>query len=421
MTDGHASGMAHVERSAGTPAEPRAVFTRGTAMFVLLLASYAINAMDRQIFPLLLTDVRKEYGFSLADGGLLSTIFTLGMAVAGIPTGVLLARLSRKAVLLLGIAIFSLGTGITVVSRGFPDMLIYRASTGIGEAMQLTVLIAIAANYFERYRAAAVGSVNFAFGIGAIVGPALGGVLLASYQTWRVPMLVFAALGFLAIALIAILVSRELTEVRGVLERPEAGGGAARMTNRNTVLLTALSVLGGLIIYGYLGLYPSYLREALKYSPQATGSVMGIYGLGVLASIAGGWFGDRFSPRLVLGVAFLTTALLGYLLFHGIDQFGFQALLSFTWGFVVSGTIYVNIAAYHVKAVRPELSGKASGLFVTTLYASAACAGYIMGYLASAFGWATAADIEIIAVAIIGAAIAMGLQAANLVTAREHR
>ena len=38
------------------------------AMFAVLLASYAINAMDRQIFPLLLSDVRREYGFSLADG-----------------------------------------------------------------------------------------------------------------------------------------------------------------------------------------------------------------------------------------------------------------------------------------------------------------------------------------------------------------
>ena len=40
------------------------------------------------------------------------------------------------------------------------------------------------------------------------------------------------------------------------------------MINRNTLLLTALSVLAGLVIYGYLGLYPTYLREVLKYSPK---------------------------------------------------------------------------------------------------------------------------------------------------------
>ena len=118
--------------------------------FGVLIGSYVINAMDRQLFPLVAPDVRREYGFSLAGVGLLSTVFTLGMAVAGVPTGFLLARFSRRAVLQAGIALFSAGTALTVVSRGFADMLVYRTVTGIGEAMQLTVLLAIAANYFGR-------------------------------------------------------------------------------------------------------------------------------------------------------------------------------------------------------------------------------------------------------------------------------
>ncbi len=95
-------------------------------MFSVLLLSYVINAMDRQLFPLLAADVRREYGFSLPRIGLLSTIFTLGMALAGLPTGYLLARFSRKTVLQMGIAIFSAGTMLTVVSRGFLGMLSYR-------------------------------------------------------------------------------------------------------------------------------------------------------------------------------------------------------------------------------------------------------------------------------------------------------
>ena len=136
--------------------------TAGILMFGVLLASYAMNAMDRQVFPLILPEVRKEYGFDLAAGGLLSTIFTLGMAVAGIPTGWLLARYTRRFVVSLGIFIFSVGTGITVISHGFADMLFYRAATGIGEAMQITALIAIASNYFTSYRSSAVGALSFA-------------------------------------------------------------------------------------------------------------------------------------------------------------------------------------------------------------------------------------------------------------------
>src|SRR5512137_835231 len=93
--------------------------TGAIPMFVVLLVSYSLNAMDRQIFPLVAADVRREYGFSLANAGLLSTIFTLGMALAGLPTGYLLSRYSRKAVFQLGIIVFSAATALTVVSSSF--------------------------------------------------------------------------------------------------------------------------------------------------------------------------------------------------------------------------------------------------------------------------------------------------------------
>src|SRR5713101_1128574 len=86
------------------------------AMFAVLLASYAVNAVDRQVFPLLASDVRAEYGFSLSNSGLLSTIFTLGMALAGLPTGYLLARSTRKTTVQIGIAIFSTGTALTALA-----------------------------------------------------------------------------------------------------------------------------------------------------------------------------------------------------------------------------------------------------------------------------------------------------------------
>jgi predicted MFS family arabinose efflux permease len=318
------------------------------AMFLVLLASYALNAMDRQIFPLIAADVRREFGFGLADTGLLSTIFTLGMAVAGVPTGYLLARLSRKTVLQIGIAIFSLGTLLTAYSHGFADMIAYRAATGIGEAMQLTVVIAIAASHFARYRATAVGAINFSFGIGAIVGPLLGGHLIGAERDWRLPLVVFGVAGFAAMALIALTVGRRMTENVAAADTRADQRGAERMWNRNTVLLTAMSVIGGLCIYGYLGMYPTFLREHLHYTPADTGRVMSIFGFGVFASIFGGWLGDRFHPKLVLSLSFVGTGLLGFLLFSGPAGIWVQSALSFAWGLVVSGVLYVNLAGYHI-------------------------------------------------------------------------
>jgi MFS transporter, DHA1 family, inner membrane transport protein len=379
-------------------------------MFGVLLASYAINAMDRQLFPLLAPEVRRQYGFSLAGVGFLSTIFTVGMAIAGIPTGYLLLRFSRKTVLQTGIALFSAGTVLTVIARGFSDMLIYRAATGIGEAMQLTVLLAIAASYFVSHRAAALGAVNFSFGAGAIISPILGGALMSAYRTWRVPMVVFGSLGFLAIPVIALSVDPWFTEGEVITYERADRSGAQTLVNRNTILLTLMSLIGGLVMYGYLGMYPTFLREGLKYSPSAAGTVMSFYGLGTLGSIAGGWLGDRFSPRLVLSTTFFCAAALGYLLFHGSGAFGPQTILSFIWGLVVSGMIYVNLAGYHAKALRSSLASRASGIFVTSLYGSAAVAGYLIGWIATHCGWTTAGEIQISLLSVVAGALALALQ-----------
>jgi predicted MFS family arabinose efflux permease len=379
-------------------------------MFGVLLASYAINAMDRQLFPLLVPEVRRQYGFSLAGVGFLSTIFTLGMALAGLPTGYLLVRFSRKTVMQVGIALFSAGTLLTVIARGFPDMLIYRAATGIGEAMQLTVLIAIAVNYFVSHRAAALGAINFSFGLGAIVSPIFGGALLSAYRSWQVPMVCFGILGFLAILVIALSVDPWFTEGDTRIREQADRGGAPTLVNRNTILLTVMSSIGGLVIYGYLGMYPTFLREGLQYSPTAAGTVMSFYGLGALGSIAGGWLGDRFSPRLVLSSTFFCTAALGYLLFHGSGAFVPQAILSFLWGLIVSGVIYVNLAGYHAKALRSNLASRASGVFVTSLYGSAAFAGYLVGWIAARAGWTTAGEIQISLLSVVAGGLALALQ-----------
>ena len=379
-------------------------------MYGVLLLAYSVNAADRQLFPLLAHDVRVQYGFSLSDTGLLTTIFTLGLAVAGLPTGFLLARFSRKTVLLLGIGIFSTGTALTVLAHGFPDMLVYLAATGIGEAMQLTVMIAIAANYFVGYRAAAIGSMNVFFGLGAFSGPILGGLLLSSLRTWHAPMLAFGTLGFVMISVIAATVRPWFSETRRAADAKADIRGAPSLLNRNTVILTVLSVIAGLVLYGFTGMYPTYLREGLHYTPKAAGFVISFYGAGALLSIFGGWLGDRFSPRTVLSVAFFCTAALGYLCFHGPEAILPHAILTCAYGAIGSGTIYVNLAGYHVKAVRSALSSRASGMFVTSLYAAAASAGYLMGTITNHADWATAGALQISLLSVVAGSLALTLR-----------
>jgi MFS family permease len=378
----------------------------------IVIGSYVINAMDRTLFPLILPEVRREYGFDLPAAGLMSTVFTIGMALAGLPTGYLMSRYPRKSVAQIGILIFSAATIVTVLAAGFTDMLIYRALTGIGEAMQLTALLAIVSSYFARYRAVGIGAVNCAFGVGAVLGPLIGAAMLSAYGTWRAPMIGFGILGFAIMALVAVFVRRTVSEVT-VAAGTESGaaiGGAETLLNHNTVLLVLLSCIAGLAIFGFLGMYPTYLREELHFPPADTGRIMSIYGLGVLASVGGGFIGDRFPMRPVLAVSFLIAAGIGWLLFNGPADFTAQAALAFAFGVVFSGAIYVNLAAYHVKAVSGELSGRASGIFVTSFYTAASVAGYAIGWLAAEFGWTLAGSLQLCAICLVGILCALALK-----------
>src|SRR3984893_5784704 len=404
-----------IHADVSTPAAPlraeSAARSVAIAMYCVLLVSYILMAADRHLFPVLAPDIRKAFGFSLDNIGVLSTIFTLGLGISGLPTGYLLARYSRKMVLLTGIVIFSAATALTTVVPGFWTMLVCLAAQGIGMSMLATSMFALAASYFSGNRSAAIGSVNFCYGIGGFLGPYLAGKLRQSYNTWHAPMIWFGAFGFVMVVLIAATVRPWFSDTRRVVEIKADSGGAVSLANRNTVILSILSVIHGLSMYGFLGLYPTFLRETLHYSPINAGKVIGFFGVGALASIPCGWIGDRYSPKLVLSGSLLSVAVLGYLFFQVSPTMFTREILTCIYGVTGSAVLYVNLAGYHVKALRRSLSSRGSGMFVTSLYSGAAFGGYLLGWLvAHAGGWLVASEIEMSLMCFLGAILALAFR-----------
>src|SRR5258708_13090840 len=105
-------------------------------------------------------------------------------------------------------------------------------------------------------------------------------MLLDSDRRWVAAMVVFGLGGSVMISAIALAVRPWFTEARRAADARTDLSGAPTLLNRNTVLLTALSVLGGLILYGFTGMYPTFLREGLHYSPKQAGPISSFYGSG---------------------------------------------------------------------------------------------------------------------------------------------
>lgn len=401
----------------GVTAAPREqTGTRAVAitMYCILLLSYVLMAADRYLFPVIAPYVRREFGFSPQLTGLLTTIFTLGLGLGGVTTGYILSRFSRKVVILVGIAIFSGATALTTATHGFWGMLLCLAAQGIGMAMLATSMFALAASYFANFKAAAIGSVNFCYGIGGFVGSSLAGVLMTKYGSWRAPMLVFGLFGFVMIAIIVASVRSWFSETRGRAQARVTAGGAESLWNRNSILLTILCLIHGLSMYGFLGGYASFLQETLHYTPTRAGFVVGFFAIGALTSIAGGWLGDRFSPRIVLSAAYVCIAVLGYLFFQATPSTLTREILTCTYGVVGSAILYVSLAAYHVRSLRNSLASKGSGMFVTSLYGGAAFGGYLIRALAAHGGWLFAGVIQMSLLCAVGAVLALALRPSEM-------
>jgi MFS family permease len=403
--------MAHTERFERSKEAKRAGggarLTKAVALtsLVVVAGSYVVNAMDRQVFPVLLPDIRHEYSFTLAQGGLLATIFTLGIGLAGVPTGFLLDRLSRKAVMLIGIVIYSAFTLLTTVAVGFGDMFVYRALSGVGEAMQNAALFSAVGAYFFANRAMALGSLNFAYGLGGFLGPYLG-AKMGIAGGWRVPFYVYGALGLIFVVAIMLFIRKQFTE--------QVEGGTSETTvrnyehvhqqlfNRNILLLGLTAVVVGLAMYGYLGLYPTFLQSVLHFSKSEAGLAASMFGLGALVGLPAGYIGDKLNQKWVLIVALLAGCVVGYLIFNGPSSAGAQYALSFAEGAIGSGFCFVNVYAAMQRAVRPQMIGRASGLFVSCLYVPASLAGYLFAELVGGISWGAAGLIQLGLLPLVG-------------------
>jgi MFS family permease len=374
---------------------------------VLLCLAYSTNAADRQIFPTLLPAIRQAFSYDLKVAGLLATIFTLGLAVAGLPTGYIVDRISRKTVILLAMVVYSVFTLATVYAYGFWDMLLYRAMTGVGEGMQMAALFAAIGSYFHRKRSFFIGWLVVAYGIGAFLGPRIGTMLAQAADSWQSPFVWFAFTGLAIAAIVLIFVPKDFTESRGPdhgesIDQAALGHMPAGLWNRNVVMGFVGCVILGYSLYGFIGLYTTYLREGLQFSQADAAAAFSFFGLGGLVSFAGGWLGDRFPQRFVTAVAFGLLAAVGYAMYNWSTSLQSQSILSFLTGALASGVVFVNLLSMLQRSVRPHMVGAASGIFLTSLFGAASTAGYLLGVLVGAFGWGGAALVELTLFPVIG-------------------
>ena len=110
------------------------------AMFGLLLFTYILMVADRFLVSMLAVDIRSALSLSVPNMFALTTMFTLGLAIGGLPAAGLIARYSRKTVLLTGLVLLSGATLAFTQAVGFWSFFVFIVAQGVGMSFLATAM-----------------------------------------------------------------------------------------------------------------------------------------------------------------------------------------------------------------------------------------------------------------------------------------
>jgi len=192
-------------------------------VLAILVVVYAVNFIDRQLLSILLQPIKEELGASDVLMGLLTgPAFALFYTFAGIPIARLADRHSRRAIMAVGIAFWSVITALTGAARSFGALALARIGVGIGEASATPAAHSLISDYFppER-RTGALAIYNVGSSLGILFGLMLGGWLKEAFG-WR---MTFAVVGLPGL-MVALGVWLAVPEPRRGLSEARADSGA---------------------------------------------------------------------------------------------------------------------------------------------------------------------------------------------------
>ena len=203
------------EHPAGPSTEPH---PRRWLILVVLCSSMVMVFSNLGSMNIALPTMQTALGASGSDLQWITDAHILTFACLLLPLGALGDRRGRKGVLLAGIVIFGVASGLAAFSTTAGQVIIYRTIMGVGAALVMPATLSIAAVIFPASeRAKAVAAWSAAAGLSGMLGPVIGGVLLR-YFWWGSVFLFTVPVAGVVLALVTWIVPTSRDEAQRPLD-----------------------------------------------------------------------------------------------------------------------------------------------------------------------------------------------------------
>ncbi len=392
----------------------------------LLTTLNLLNYIDRSVLFAVQPLVQDEFHLTNTQVGYLTSAF-LGFYMVAAPfVGPLADRYSRKRIIMLGAIFWSALTLLTAFTHTYWELLVRHTLVGIGEASFVTIAPTFVADLFpENRRGRIFGIFYLAIPVGTAAGYLLGGKLGPEHG-WRFPFYIAAAPGFLLALAVAFLPEPKPGQFD---TRKEAAAKASvwGLVHNPAFWTVTLGMAAGTFSLGGIQVWmPTFLSAVRGYSLKEANEFFGaiVVGCGIVASLAGGWLGDRLLPKMpgsyyfvsalsmALGVPVMIVALFN----KGPIMLPAIALAAF---FLLVNTSPLNTAL--VNAVSPQIrvTAIAVNIFLFHLLGDVPSP-TLMGYVADHHSLQSAFILPVIAMAISSAILFYGMRFAPALRRSEN-
>ena len=293
-----------------------------TRPLLVIFLTIFVNLVGFGIIIPLLPFYAETFGASPVVIGMLFASFSLSQLIAGPILGELSDRYGRRPVLIFSLIGTALSFAMLALAQSLAMLFAARIVDGLSGGNITTARAYIADVTAEDDRARAYGILGAAFGLGFIIGPALGG--LFSYISYTAPIWAAAIISVVATVLAWIWLPE-------TVHRAHAGTGSPWKAVRELGSRPQLRLLFGIdFLYWmafavYQTAFALFGARRFGFDASHTGYLLSAFGMlgvfvqGVLVGPVVHRFGAR--PTLTAGLLFAAAGLMGGALTHSVPVF----------------------------------------------------------------------------------------------------
>lgn len=363
-------------------------------ILIILTGVNLFNYFDRYLLSSVLGSISADWGLSKTQGGMLGSAFMLGYFLTSPLFGYLGDRTSRKWLIALGVAVWSLGTVLSGLAGGFAILIFYRVLVGVGEASYATISPGIISDSFPKEKC---NNALTIFYLAIPLGAALGSMAGGWFEDWRKAFIYAGLPGFILATLLL-----PFTDVprRGQKDKPKPGIKEVwQLFNvKNPGIWNYQLVIWGYTAYTFaMGAFAhwgvTFFEQIFGMSEKAAGETFGtiLVVSGLFGTMLGGFAATAWQKRSpsgyanTLGFSVLAAAPLAYASFHATNQILATVLFGLAVFLLFAGTGPVNTLILETAPSHLRSSAMAASIFVIHMFGDL-WSPTIVGILSDQFG-----------------------------------